>query len=313
MPGLKVRTGPIGAGRQAVICQNPILTGQFQDMFSWRKGHPLSLSTSYVLMPVYFFALACSPNFTEPRILWSFLVLQFLLYPANSGLRNYFIKAESPDRPNKGLFWVSLSMALVAFLLALTMEGLLFPIMVFLFASQNAIGLSLSRIRKYPTYGRPAAHALLGVFAFLMCYEGINAFGLRGMLKTDVFVPALLSGLMVVGNPAVVSGARFTNKSLSSAKSAFLAASIMAAMQALAFALYFIYYLKTKYAVVFVASMVPLYAYLLVWAAWGPGRKVENPSWPWWGGIILASCLNGFIIYLFLDVTQVLQAIKAGF
>jgi 1,4-dihydroxy-2-naphthoate octaprenyltransferase len=41
--------------------------------------------------------------------------------------------------------------------------------------------------------------------------------------------------------------------------------------------------------------------------------EVVNYSRTMWLNFISAVCLNGFFIYFFLDFSQVLQAVKAGF
>ena len=84
-------------------------------MFSRSAWLHLRIPFSFFLMPVFIFALGISPNFTESRLLWSFLIIHLFLYPASNGFNSYFVKDEksigglkNPPPVNKGLYYLSL-------------------------------------------------------------------------------------------------------------------------------------------------------------------------------------------------------------
>lgn len=84
-------------------------------MFSRSTWLHLRIPFSYFLLPVFLFALGVSPNFTESRLLWSFLIVHLLLYPASNGFNSYFDKDEksigglsNPPPVKVGLYYVSL-------------------------------------------------------------------------------------------------------------------------------------------------------------------------------------------------------------
>src|SRR6266481_6813765 len=100
----------------------------------------LRIPFSYFLLPVYLFALGVSPNFTESRLLWSFVIIHFLLYPASNGYNSYFDKDEksigglkNPPQVNKSLYYVSLLMDLAAICLAYWQISFLFAMMIFVY------------------------------------------------------------------------------------------------------------------------------------------------------------------------------------
>src|SRR5258706_534545 len=92
----------------------------------------LRIPFSYFLLPVYLFALGISPNFTESRLLWSFVIIHLLLYPASNGYNSYFDKDEksigglkNPPPVNKSLYYTSLLFDAAAMVLAFLKISLL--------------------------------------------------------------------------------------------------------------------------------------------------------------------------------------------
>src|ERR1051325_5485356 len=94
-------------------------------MFSKSTLLHLRIPFSYFLLPVYLFAVSVSPNITEKRLIWVFIILHFLLYPASNGFNSYFDKdeksiggLENPPPVNKSLYYVSLLFDAAAVVLA---------------------------------------------------------------------------------------------------------------------------------------------------------------------------------------------------
>src|SRR5579885_3421619 len=93
----------------------------------------LRIPFSYFLLPIYLFALCVSPNFNEPRMLWTFVIVHLLLYPASNGYNSYFDKDEksigglkNPPPVNKSLYYVSLLFDIAAIVLAYIKINFLF-------------------------------------------------------------------------------------------------------------------------------------------------------------------------------------------
>jgi 1,4-dihydroxy-2-naphthoate octaprenyltransferase len=281
-------------------------------------------------MPVYFFALGHSPNFTESRIVWSFLIIHFLLYPASNGYNSYFDKDEksigglkNPPPVKKGLYFISLLIDFAAIVLALKIS-VLFASMLFIYGlASKAYSHPSIRLKKRPILGWLVTGFFQGFFTFLMCYEGINAFGISGVLKTDILIPAALTSIMLLGNYPMTQiyqheeDSRRGDKTLSillGINGTFVFTAIVFVFATLGFVFYFVFFFKVKYAIVFLASLAPVLLYFFVWFIQSRNNiEVVNYSRTMWLNFISAVCLNGFFIYFFLDFSQVLQAVKAGF
>ncbi|MEQ8362205.1 MAG: UbiA family prenyltransferase [Cyclobacteriaceae bacterium] len=299
-------------------------------MFSLSTWLHLRFPFSFFLMPVYFFALAHSPNFTESRIIWSFLIIHLLLYPASNGYNSYFDKDEksigglkNPPPVKKGLYFVSLLMDIAAVVLALKIS-FLFASMLFIYGlASKAYSHPSIRLKKMPIVGWLVTGFFQGFFTFLMCYEGINAFGIYGLLNFNILIPATLTTIMLLGNYPMTQiyqheeDSKRGDKTLSillGIKGTFAFTAIVFAVATLGFVLYFIIFFKVKYAIAFVASLTPVLLFFFIWFIQSQKNTgVVNYSRTMWLNFISAVCLNGFFIYFFLDFSQVIQAVKAGF
>src|SRR5258708_1640395 len=153
-------------------------------MFSRSAWLHLRIPFSYFLTPVYLFALGISPNLVESNILFSFLVIHLLLYPASNGYNSYFDKDEksigglkNPPPVNKGLYDLSLIFDALAIILGFIKIGSLFAMMVLTYGLvSKAYSHPAIRLKKYPIGGWLVTGFFQGTFTFLMCYLGINGF-----------------------------------------------------------------------------------------------------------------------------------------
>ena len=109
-------------------------------MFSRSSWLHLRIPFSYFLLPVFLFAVAISPNISEPRLLWVFVILHLLLYPASNGFNSYFDKDEksigglkNPPKVNKGLYYLALIFDAIALLMGYFIINPLFAMMLFVY------------------------------------------------------------------------------------------------------------------------------------------------------------------------------------
>lgn len=290
----------------------------------------LRIPFSFFLMPVFFFALANSPNFTETGIVWTFLIVHFLLYPASNGFNSYFDKDEksigglkNPPPVKKELYYISLAFDLAAILFALKIS-FLFSLMILVYGLvSKAYSHPSVRLKKYPIVGWLVTGFFQGFFSFLMCYEGINDLGVSSLLKPQLLVPAILTSVMLWGNYPMTQiyqhdeDEKHGDKTLSivlGIMGTFIFTALVFSLATAGFVIYFIYYFKIDYAIQFVMALSPVLIYFLIWFYQVvKNSKKASYSRTMWLNFISAFCLNGFFIYLFLDSTQVIQAIKSGF
>ncbi len=299
-------------------------------MFSLSTLLHLRIPFSFFLMPVYIFSLAISPNFTASRILWSFLIIHLLLYPASNGYNSYFDKDEksigglkNPPPVNRELYVVALLFDGLAILLGLKIS-LLFSVMLLIYGlASKAYSHPSIRLKKYPIMGWLVTGFFQGFFTFLMCYEGINAFGLNGFFKASILIPAALTSLMLLGNYPMTQiyqheeDKKHGDKTLSIAlgiKGTFLFTFIVFTIAIIGFMMYFISFFNSRYAILFISFLSPVLVYFSIWFLKAKkSERLVTYGRTMWLNFISAICLNGFFIYFFLESTHVLQAIKAGY
>lgn len=291
----------------------------------------LRIPFSYFLLPVYLFSLAISPNLNESRMLWVFVILHLFLYPASNGYNSYFDKDEksigglkNPPPVKKGLYFLALLFDLIALGLGFWKINVLFALMLFIYGLiSKAYSHPSIRLKKYPVLGWIAAGFFQGFFTFIMCYIGINNFSLANCWHAHVLVPAMLSSLMLWANYPMTQvyqheeDARRGDETLSlklGVRGTFIFTAIFFAVSAVGFGYYFMEFFEIRYAIAFAAALVPVLGFFLFWFV-GVLKNEHQANYAHAMGLnfISATCLNIFFIYFFLDSSQVLQAIQAGY
>lgn len=224
---------------------------------------------------------------------------------------------------NRGLYYTSLLLDLIAIVLALKIS-LLFSGMILLYGLvSKAYSHPSVRLKKYPIWGWLTTGFFQGFFSFLMCYEGINTLGLLSLLKPQILVPAFLSSLILWGSYPMTQiyqheeDRKHGDNTLSmvlGVRGTFVFTSIFFMVSVAGFLMYFDRLFEIKYGVIFLGSLLPVLIYFLIWF-YQISRDFTkvNHSRTMWLNFISAVCLNCFFVYFFLDTTQVLQAIKSGY
>jgi 1,4-dihydroxy-2-naphthoate octaprenyltransferase len=294
-------------------------------MFSKSAWLHLRIPFSFFLMPVYFFALGISPNFTESRMLWSFLIIHLFLYPASNGFNSYFDKDEgsigglkNPPPVNKGLYYLSLLFDFVAIILGFIKVSALFAAMLFIYGIiSKAYSHPSIRLKKYPIGGWLTVGIFQGFFTFLMCYAGINGFEFESLINARVLIPAFLSTLLLLGTYPMTQiyqhkeDAKRGDRTLSlilGIRGTFLFVLIIFTVATACYLWYFYSYYEMRYAFQFLIWLSPVVIFFMLWFA----LVLKNPLkanfvYTMWLNFLSALCMNGFFIWFFLENTHLLQ------
>ena len=300
-------------------------------MFSKSTWLHLRIPFSFFLMPVYLFALGISPNFSEPRLIWSFIIIHLFLYPASNGYNSYFDKDEksigglkNPPPVSKGLYYTSLLFDAAAIVLGFFKISVLFAVMLLVYGLASKVYSHPSiRLKKFPIGGLITVAFFQGFFTFLLCYVGINNFGLENLINLRVLVPAALSSLILAGTYPMTQiyqheeDAKRGDRTLSlwlGIRGTFVFVLFVFTLAAAGYVYYFYKFYTLQYSFYFLLFLGPVVLYFLIWFY----RAFNNPDKAnykntMWLNFISAFCLNAFFIYFFLDSSQVIQAIKAGY
>lgn len=285
----------------------------------------LRIPFSFFLMPVYLFALAISPNFGESRLLWSFVIIHLLLYPASNAYNSYFDKDEksigglkNPPPVNKGLYYTSLLFDLIAIVLAFIKISLLFAVMLLIYGLiSKAYSHPAIRLKKYAIGGWLVIGLFQGLFTFLMCYVGINGFGIDNLIQSKVLIPGLLTSVMLWGNYPMTQvyqheeDAKHGDKTMSmmlGIRGTFIFVQIIFAFVAIGFVLYFNTFYTIELGYDFLLALAPVVLFFMFWfyKVWKDERQA-NFSYTMSLNFISSLCLNGFFIYFWLAISHIGQ------
>ncbi len=294
-------------------------------MFSRSAWLHLRIPFSFFLMPVYFFALGISPNFGGSRLLWSWLIIHFFLYPASNGYNSYFDKDEksigglkNPPPVNKGLYYLSLLFDLAAILLGFLKISPLFAVLILFYGLvSKAYSHPSVRLKKFPIAGWLTVGIFQGFFTFLMCYVGINDFGIENLLNARVLIPATLSTIILLGTYPMTQvyqheeDAKRGDRTISlllGVRGTFTFVLIIFTLAAAGYVWYFYSFYELRFGIAFLMFLTPVVIYFLVWFL----LVLKNPAkanfaYTMWLNFLSALCLNGFFIWFFLEVSHIMQ------
>ena len=294
-------------------------------MFSRSAWLHLRIPFSFFLMPVYIFALGISPNFTESRLLWSFIIIHLFLYPASNGFNSYFDKDEksigglkNPPPVNKGLYYLSLLFDGVAIVLSLIKVSLLFAVMLLVYGLvSKAYSHPSIRLKKFPIGGWLTVGIFQGLFTFLTCYVGINDFGIENIMNARVLIPATLSSIILLGTYPMTQvyqheeDARRGDRTISlmlGIKGTFLFVLIIFTLAAAGYVGSFYSFFELRFGIAFLLSLSPVVVFFLIWLF----LVLKNPAkanffYTMWLNFLSALCLNGFFVWFFLENTHIGQ------
>ena len=294
-------------------------------MFTRSSWLHLRIPFSFFLLPVFLFAVAISPNISEKPLLWTFLIVHLLLYPASNGYNSYFDKDEksigglkNPPPVKPGLYYLSLIFDVLAVILGYLQINLIFAIMLLIYGLvSKSYSHPAIRLKKYAITGWVFAGVFQGLFTFVMCYIGINKYSLANIAKPAVILPGILTTLMLWANYPMTQvyqheedgkrGDR-TLSILLGIRGTFVFAIIMFAAALVGFILYFNNFINPKYSYVFLIAIFPVIAYFLYWffKVYKDAHRADFTH-TMWLNFISATCLNVFFVYLWLDSTQMIQ------
>lgn len=285
----------------------------------------LRIPFSFFLMPVYLFALAVSPNFGEIRLLWSFVIIHLLLYPASNAYNSYFDKDEgsigglkNPPPVNKGLYYTSLLFDLAAVVLGFMKINLLFAVMLLIYGLvSKAYSHPAIRLKKYAIGGWIVIGLFQGLFTFFMCYVGINGFGLENLMQAKVLIPGLLTSVMLWGNYPMTQvyqheeDAKHGDMTMSrmlGIRGTFIFVQVVFALASLGFVLFFNEFYTLELGYHFLIALAPVVFYFMFWfyLVWMDETKADF-SFTMWLNFISSLCLNSFFIYFWLAASHIGQ------
>lgn len=296
-------------------------------MFKWSNWLHLRISFSFYLMPVFFFALALTPNHNPERLFLVFLALHLFLYPSSNGYNSYFDKDEKsigglrkPPKVSLGLYYLSLLFFIVALVLGWLINWQFASMLLVYGLVSMAYSHPITRLKKYAYGSWIIAGFFQGCFTFCMAYAGLSDFGWDVFYKSHVLVPGLLTSLMLWGSYPLTQiyqheeDAKRGDNTLSlklGVKGTFSFSAIWFLVAGIGFAWYFSSRAQIDAFYAFLLAMLPVILYFSIWFVFvrKDEKRFANYSWAMWMNRISGLSLNAFFIWYFLENTQILQVL----
>ncbi|MBX7124861.1 MAG: UbiA family prenyltransferase [Cyclobacteriaceae bacterium] len=284
----------------------------------------LRFAFSFFLLPIFLFALSISPNFTEKGIVWTFLILHLLVYPASNGYNSYFDKDEqsigglkNPPPVNKSLYFVSLLLDALALWFAFSLSTT-FGFMVLLYGSvSKAYSHPAIRLKKLPYTGWVVTGLFQGCFTVMMCYGAINGYDWSQLLTLKICWAGIAASLMLWANYPLTQVYQheedqkrgdYTMSLKLGLNGTFIFSGLFFALAAFGFCAFFLHFYQSRHAWAFLVAMSPAVAFFTWWTIRVKGdARQANYNNAMWMNLIAAICLNTFFVWLFLDVSQLMQ------
>lgn len=293
----------------------------------WSTLVHLRFPFSWFLLPVYLFSLSYAPNLNESRLLWVFIILHLLVYPASNGFNSYFDRDQksialikNPPPVNFSLYVIALMLDLAALILAYANVNTTFTGMVLVYILlSRAYSHPSVRLKKYPVISWLITGITQGFFVFLTCYVGLNDFSLEQALRPAILTPALLTTLMLWGNYPLTQvyqheedearGDRTISMRLG-IKGTFYFSAWMFVLAGIGFIVWFGYTYNGQYIREFLLAMAPVILFFTFWFI----RVLQNAAHASFGhamgmNVVASTSLNIFFVYLFLSTSHILNVL----
>ena len=141
----------------------------------------LRFAFSFFLMPVFFFAVSQAPQLILENTILTFIIWHLFVYPASNGYNSYFDKdeqsialLEKPPKVDKSLYFFSLLLDLLALILAVFINWVLF-IAVFIYGLFSKLYSHPSfRLKKYPVTSFLIVFFFQGACVYWSTYAAVS-------------------------------------------------------------------------------------------------------------------------------------------
>ncbi|HXB11014.1 MAG TPA: UbiA family prenyltransferase [Bacteroidia bacterium] len=150
---------------------------------------------SYLLMPVFLFALSQAKNIDIKNAILSFLALHLLIYPASNGYNSFMDNdttsiggLKNPPRPSPKLFYLATFFDACGLIIALLVNMQFFLCTLAYILASRAYSYTGIRLKKKPILGFFTVIFFQGAFTFWMVYNAISKSPIE---YTNGFVAAL--------------------------------------------------------------------------------------------------------------------------
>ncbi|MCY7292655.1 MAG: UbiA family prenyltransferase [Ferruginibacter sp.] len=160
----------------------------------------LRIKFSFLLMPVYWFALGQINDINILNASIIFIILHLFIYPASNAYNSYMDKdkgsigcIKNPKTPTKQLFYASIFLDVIGFISGLIISYYFALALLLYISASRAYSYRGIRLKKYPFISYIIAVVFQGGLVYFMVYHGSNV-----LQPINVsYIPMVASTLMV--------------------------------------------------------------------------------------------------------------------
>ena len=278
----------------------------------------LRIFFSFYLLPVFLLACGVAGKIDREHFWLALVALHFFIYPASNGYNSYFDKDEKsigglkdPPPVSKELYWTSLALDAIGLVLG-ALISLEFVAMVFVYGLvSKAYSHPAIRLKKMPFTGWLAAGIFQGYFTFLLSYVALADISISQTFEWAIHWPGILSSALLLGSYPMTQIYQheedakrkdLTISRLLGVKGTFHFSATMFFIAATGFAWYFLQYHELADAFLFLAFLIPVITYFLLW--YSDVRKdaaAANFSRTMKLNFISSLCLNVFFLFWWIN------------
>lgn len=164
----------------------------------------LRLPFSFILMPVFLFALSQSGTINWTDTILAFVILHGLVFPSSNGYNSYQDRDETsigglkhPPKVTRNLYFATLLFDVLAIIVGLFIS-VYFSLMLLLFiVMSRAYSYRQIRLKKYPFIGFLTVFVFQGAFVFLMASTAVNGADWGTLFSTNAMICMAVSSLFI--------------------------------------------------------------------------------------------------------------------
>jgi 1,4-dihydroxy-2-naphthoate octaprenyltransferase len=265
-------------------------------------------------LPTYFFALAYSPNIAGLRIGVDLMIIYLLLLPSLFYLSgNTSIKQLKKHRLNY-LFLAIIVSCIFGGGVLINWQFALFLLILSILSI-----FSFNMVQSGKNWMIIVIISIfMGAIIFSTNYIGLNQYEIDNLLNLNQFISGLFSGILVLFPMTLLLLSHFDKKNIINfqkwVKNKVKLLHWLIRLMLFAFVLYFIFEENARSAGYYVLATIPGYFMLYIVMR----KQISRRSFDFRRAVIRINFVNSiamtlFFAYFFLNKTQVLQAISAGY
>ena len=232
---------------------------------------------SIFLMPVFWFALSqiISINWVNAGL--AFFILHFLVYPASNGYNSFMDRdtgsiggIENPLQPTKELYQVTITMNVIAILLALIISKIFAACIALYVLFSVLYSYRKIRLKQYPFLGYAIVIIFQGAFTFYMVKHGCSdqqslLVSPIGMIAASLLIGSFYPLTQIYQHKQDAADGVRTISSVLGYKGTFVFCLIMMFLASIFLALYFALNLELNLFILTQITMSPILIYFLWW------------------------------------------------